>query len=501
MFYLLASACSFPSIITNPTDVANVLDFDAVGNGVVDDIVALERALASVASRGGTVYLPAGYSFGVSRPLVLSGYSLALRGGGAHPAGCVGKGASMVALGTNSTLVVVEHCTFCEVSGMLLAHAMVSPADANASANANAAATTCTAATSHRRMRVVAQQRRRIRRRGRSNAVAAAADAMRSRLLLLRRVTPTGGAAIWVKNSFEVKIHDVWIEGAWIALLLTEFANTVSFLDAQISNIVGPAGIRAQGGGSGNGTRVDILQVSRLTTNNDDDFPDVNQTCVWIDIGTGVNTVRLDNVGLINGGIGVRMDAPADSPAGESPGRPLFLIANDLEIDFPKLVGVALLRGESVQLANMYLQGAGSGSGLLIGEGWNSEVMVTNSRIFGHARSGIELLGGVHTIIANNVIGDNSNVGRGVASGIFVAANVSDFIISNNHIGAVFSGQGAANTKWGIEIEKGNSARYVITGNTVVGNVKGGVCDAATTTEDVEFSVEGNVPSGYAHEC
>ena len=45
--------------------------------------------------------------------------------------------------------------------------------------------------------------------------------------------------------------------------------------------------------------------------------------------------MRLDNVGLINGGIGVRMDSPADLPAGFAPGRPLFLLANDLEIDFP----------------------------------------------------------------------------------------------------------------------------------------------------------------------
>ena len=69
--------------------------------------------------------------------------------------------------------------------------------------------------------------------------------------------------------------------------------------------------------------------MARITTNN---HANANASCVWIDIGAGVNTVRLDNVGLINGGTGVRLSSPQDAPAGESPGRPLFLLANDLEV-------------------------------------------------------------------------------------------------------------------------------------------------------------------------
>jgi hypothetical protein len=57
---------------------------------------------------------------------------------------------------------------------------------------------------------------------------------------------------------------------------------------------------------------------------------------VWLDIGGGVNTVRLDNVGLINGGTGLRMSSPAVEPAGVYPGRPLFVLANDLEIGSPR---------------------------------------------------------------------------------------------------------------------------------------------------------------------
>lgn len=114
--------------------------------------------------------------------------------------------------------------------------------------------------------------------------------------------------------------------------------------------------------------------MSRITMNQND--PAANTTVVWIDIAAGTNTVRLDNVGLINGGIGVRMDAPADTPAGNSPGRPLFLLANDLEIDFPVLNAIDLVRGEEVQLSNCYIQGSKTQSGINVRPTWNSEIQV-----------------------------------------------------------------------------------------------------------------------------
>ena len=55
-----------------------------------------------------------------------------------------------------------------------------------------------------------------------------------------------------------------------------------------------------------------------------------------------------------------------------------------------------------------------------IGPDWNSEVMVTNSRFFGHALAAIRLEGGVHTLISNNVIGDSSIRASGSRSGIEV---------------------------------------------------------------------------------
>jgi hypothetical protein len=127
--------------------------------------------------------------------------------------------------------------------------------------------------------------------------------------------------------------------------------------------------------------------MTRITTNNG---PSANSSVVWIDIGAGVNTVRLDNVGLINGGTGVRMAAASDTPAGEYPGRPLFLLANDLEIDFPSGNAIELLYGEEVQISNGYVQGAGStlmtnrrkddpslGVGVLVGPGGSIDFSYT----------------------------------------------------------------------------------------------------------------------------
>ncbi len=61
------------------------------------------------------------------------------------------------------------------------------------------------------------------------------------------------------------------------------------------------------------------------------------------------------------------------------------------------------------------------------GPGWNSELLVTNTRFFGHALSAIRLEGGHHALITNNIIGDNSNLEVGLHSGIEVRANHNEY--------------------------------------------------------------------------
>lgn len=312
---------------------------------------------------------------------------------------------------------------------------------------------------------------------------------------------PTVGSAIVARGTFGTMITGVWISAVWTAITMTDMANSLTILDSMITDVYGPYGIYA-GGASRNHSRIDILQISRLTTNNNVAVG-TNSSCVWIDIGAGANTVRLDNVGLINGGTGVRMSSPTVDPAGFSPGRPLFLLANDLEVDFPSRCAVELAEGEEAQLSNCYLQGAGAGNpdttdpatgvGLYVGPRWSSELMVTNTRIFGHHAAGILLAGGAHSMITNNVIGMN-NIGRRNSSGVLIKAGVSDFALHSNHVGVVLMNgpnpAARASTRYGIEIEPGSSNRYAIVGNTLLGNQVAGIFDGGTGKNK---AVEANV--------
>lgn len=92
------------------------------------------------------------------------------------------------------------------------------------------------------------------------------------------------------------------------------------------------------------------------------------------------------------------------------------------------------------------------------------------------------MAGGAHTLITNNVIGDNSIRAPGLTSGVVVRAGVSDWIVQGNHVGGVFKGQSTSATKYGVEVEAGVSDRYVISANTLVGNLDGGLSDGGTGT-------------------
>ena len=453
-----------------------------------------------VSTKGGTLYFGPGH-YALSSALVVSGYGITLRGAGMHPpltSGC--GGSALVALTSNSTLVSFLDCTACTLSHMALSHAATGHDEVALQAESEA----------ERRQQCAAQARQAADALRRPTRHADGRTRARPPLVqMVPRITPTSGSAVAVRRSFAVTLRNLWIESVFAMVAISEMANTITILDSQFISAFGPCSVCAAGGigppvgldsADFNRTRVDILQMARITTNQ---HANANASCVWIDIGAGVNTVRLDNVGLINGGTGVRLSSPQDSPAGESPGRPLFLLANDLEIDFPSGNAVELLEGEEVQISNGYIQGAGStvmvdrrahdsslGVGLLIGERFNSETMVVNTRIFGHALSGVEIAGGAHATLSNNVIGANSIARPGLASGVLVRAGVSDFILQGNHVGDVFSGQGSSGTRYGVEVERGSSDRYVISANTLVGNRAGGVLDGGTGKHT---TVQGNV--------
>jgi hypothetical protein len=72
-----------------------------------------------------------------------------------------------------------------------------------------------------------------------------------------------------------------------------------------------------------------------------------------------------------------------------------------------------------------------------------------------------------------------------------VAAGVSDWIVQGNHIGSVFAGQTQSNTAFGVQVAAGASTAFVVSANTLTGNMNGSVADASTGTSKV---VANNVP-------
>lgn len=291
--------------------------------------------------------------------------------------------------------------------------------------------------------------------------------------------------AISVVGQFWVELKQVHFMDNWMALLV-DSSNTVTLEDCLVVDVRGPAAISV---GAAVGKRVDIFQATRITANQIS--PGVNDTVIWIHVGQGVNTVRLDNVGLINGGNGVRFDA--DWPVGQPTvgGQdPLFLFANDLELDFPKGDCIDLQRGRVANCVNCYIQGSKQGHGIHVGRGWTAEVQISNSRISGHAGAGIFLEGGRHVTIVGNIIADNSLGGLEAWSGVEIGAFdgcdglqncVQNVVVSGNRIGAVQSDlpggpHDPCNHAYGVRVHRGVQ-NVVISSNLLSGNRAGGVHD------------------------
>eukprot|EP00747_Dinoflagellata_sp_TGD_P047738 gnl/TRDRNA2_/TRDRNA2_145185_c0_seq1.p1 gnl/TRDRNA2_/TRDRNA2_145185_c0~~gnl/TRDRNA2_/TRDRNA2_145185_c0_seq1.p1 ORF type:complete len:530 (-),score=64.06 gnl/TRDRNA2_/TRDRNA2_145185_c0_seq1:224-1648(-) len=405
---------------------ADVTDFVEAHDGL-DRAPAIARALDSLEASGGVLHFPPGIYY-IYSPVVLTGkHGITLQGTGMQSTVLVAETHSM----RNKTMITFNGSTYCGLEKIKLTY------------------------------------------QGWSSGV-----------------LPVSGSALWVtQSSFWISMRDLVIEGVWAALTIDQDSNTVTMADTHISTIYGPSAIKFHGGRVGK--RVDILQLTRVIANNplqQNNVPDHkhdpkngNEDVVWIDIGAGANTVRLDNVGLVNGGIAIKMSSPeARATPGVDPGRPLFVFCNDLEIDFPKLHAIHLAQGESFLCSNCYIQGAqNNGHGVFADVGWDSELQILNSRIFGNTGAGVVLAGGRRALLSNNIIG-HSNAGNSIYPGVLVFPGVSNFVVTGNQIGPVFGDDNTSQQLHGIEIRAGESDNYVVTNNILVGSKSSGLLDGGT---------------------
>ena len=245
----------------------NVRSFGAVGDGKTDDLPHIEAALATLASSGGgTLYFPSGPGqYAISSALRVSGYGITLRGDGMVSPACRDAGSSLLALSpTNSTLLVLEGCTSCIVEQLGLHGAAAEGGAAACAAESQAAAIAAR----------VRRDSRRAARRGRGVSTSRPPRAAKA----APSTKPVGGAAVTIRGCFQVTLSFLWISDAFAHIALSEMANTVTVTDVQLSNAFGPCAVCAAGAigppvglpnPNTNRTRVDILQVTRLTANND----------------------------------------------------------------------------------------------------------------------------------------------------------------------------------------------------------------------------------------
>jgi hypothetical protein len=169
---------------------------------------------------------------------------------------------------------------------------------------------------------------------------------------------------------------------------------------------------------------------------------------------------------------------------------PTWIHAFDLECDHQWNSAVILNGGEGCFITTSWIGSSLSGNGLVTipastgVSGWRGELLLTNSRIFGNAQTGILLNGGVDTCINNCAIGDNGTQTPNTYNGITVASGVSKFAITGNKIGDGI-GTTANQQAYGVYIFTGASDYYQVIGNILYGNTVGQIGDYGTGSNKI----------------
>jgi hypothetical protein len=200
---------------------------------------------------------------------------------------------------------------------------------------------------------------------------------------------------------------------------------------------------------------------------------------IWIVQDNYAYSLVINEAALLNGARGF---AQIDSAA-TGTSYPIWCYAWDLECDHSFYGGVTQFAGENIVLNGSWLGSSLNGSGFTAGPLGRGEIYIgAGTRIMGHALNGVTINEGPNTIIIDGCfIGVNSNKTLSAYHGISIAANVTEFQITNNKIGLL----PAAPTNlqgYAVFIAAGTSDEYVIANNNVVGNTLGSISDNGSGT-------------------
>jgi len=298
----------------------------------------------------------------------------------------------------------------------------------------------------------------------------------------------TGHAIFLTNNAYDCEVRTCRISGTGNGISMGGNANQV--IDCEIRALYGTYGIKYFGTVSLNNFRGVISKVIM----DNSEAPEVQTTFTHLIYDSYAHSLIIEASALLYGGTAILMqDSIGAAYTLDSYSFPTWIHAFDLECDHQYNSAIVLNGGEGCFLTTSWIGSSLTGNGIVTGSNWRSELLVTNSRIWGNAQFGILLNAGFGACINNNLIAYNSVVTTGCA-GIGVGSGISRFAITGNNITndtsflkpAIDGGGPLTPTQaYGVLINSGGSDYYQIVGNVINGNIIANVADGGDGTNKI----------------
>lgn len=178
-----------------------------------------------------------------------------------------------------------------------------------------------------------------------------------------------------------------------------------------------------------------------------------------------------------------------------------YILAHDVEVDFPYYEGMRFIAGDGVYLVNCYMHGSITTYNLYIGHVTGNTVdsySVVGGQITGAYSAGVYQDGNFVKFLGVEISGNGAQ-SSGTHPGILIGADSLSTIIEGCHIGER-TGYQAATQSYGVQITSG-AAQVSITGNDLKNNVTGPLLNGGAGTNS-EYILTPNlgmvVPGSFA---
>jgi hypothetical protein len=246
--------------------------------------------------------------------------------------------------------------------------------------------------------------------------------------------------------------------------------NTLRFERVRIVNPTG-AGIYGEGDDT---HRSDVITFINVIISGDSTSAQTHMPNA-IEANGFVNTLTFHSCQFVDCGRGIyRHNTIGATNRGE------FVLAHDVEVDFPYYEAVRIAAGNGIYLVNCYLHGSITTHNLQIDYNATTSidtVSVVGGQITGAYKAGV-YQNGNFVKISDVEISGNSLQSSGTHPGVLIGANSISTILTANHIG-VRTGYQSATQSYGVQITAG-AQQVVIANNDLRNNVTGPILNSGT---------------------